>query len=117
MTLFRLFLFILLVVIVVYTLFVGFEHGWNLIPPFFSEIQAMSWQGQFNLDFMMFLLLSALWCVWRNDFSPLGWGLSVFGATGGMLFLSIYLLILSIQTRGDVAAMILGERRARALDR
>ena len=112
MTLFRIFLLALLVSLLVYTLMVGAAHGWNLIPPFFAEIQAMTWQGQFNFDFMGFLLLSALWCAWRNDFSPLGFGLAILGATGGILFLSFYLLILSFQTGGDIKAIMLGPRRA-----
>lgn len=114
MTAFRLFLLTILVALAVYTLMVGATHGWNLIPLFFAEIQAMTWQGQFNFDFLGFLLLSALWCAWRNDFSPLGFGLAVLGATGGILFLSIYLLILSFQTGGDIKKMLLGARRAQA---
>lgn len=113
MTLFRIFLVTLFVALFVYTLIVGFAHGWNLVPPFFAEIQAMTWQGQFNLDFSGFLLLSALWCAWRNDFSALGWGLSILGATGGILFLSVYLLYLSFTTNGDINTIMLGERRAR----
>lgn len=112
MTWFRAFLAVLLAAIVIYTLLVGAEHGWNLVPPFFLEIREMTWQGQFNFDFFCFLLLSALWCAWRNDFSLLGWGLAVLGLTGGMLFLSIYLLILSFQTNGNIREMMLGERRA-----
>jgi len=113
MIFFRIFLATLLGVLVVFTLIVGFEHGWNLFSLFFAEIQAMTWQGQFNLDFFGFLLLSALWCAWRNDFSALGWGLAVLGATGGILFLSIYLLYLSFTTNGDINTIMLGERRAR----
>ncbi len=114
MTLFRIFLSLLLVSLLIYTFVVGSAHGWNLIPPFFAEIQAMTWQGQFNFDFMGFLLLSALWCAWRNDFSPIGFGLAVLGATGGILFLSIYLLILSFSTDGDIKTIMLGRRRAAA---
>ena len=112
MTGFRLFLLALLIALAVYTLMVGAAHGWNLLPPFFAEIQGMTWQGQFNADFMGFLLLSALWCAWRNDFSPLGLGLAILGATGGILFLATYLLVLSFQTQGNIKAMILGTRRA-----
>lgn len=114
MTFFRLVLIILFAALLIYTLMVGAEHGWNLAPPFFAEIQAMTWQGQFNFDFAGFLFLSATWCVWRNGFSPLGWGLAVLGATGGILFLSVYLLILSFKTGGDVKTMLLGVRRAQA---
>lgn len=114
MTTFRLFLLALLISLAIYTLMVGGTHDWNLIPPFFAEIQAMTWQGQFNFDFMGFLLLSALWCAWRNDFSPLGLGLAVLGATGGILFLTIYLLFLSFQTSGDIKIVLLGARRAQS---
>ena len=111
MTPFRVFLFTLFAALGVYTLFVGFAHGWNLVPLFFAEIHAMTWQGQFNLDFFGFLLLSALWCAWRNNFSALGWGLAILGATGGILFLSVYLLYLSFTTDGDIKTIMLGERR------
>lgn len=109
---FRFFLVALFVALLVYTLMVGGAHGWNLIPPFFAEIQAMTWQGQFNFDFAGFLLLSALWCLWRNAFSPLGWILSLFAATGGILFLSAYLLYLSVTSGGDMKTILLGEQRA-----
>lgn len=112
MTLFRIFLAALLIALLVYTLMVGAEHGWNFVPPFFAEIQAMTWQGQFNFDFMGFLLLSATWCAWRNDFSLSGWGLALLAATAGILFFSVYLLILSFQTKGDIQTMMLGARRA-----
>ena len=32
----------------------------------------MKWFGQFNLDFMGFLILSAIWVAWRNQFSAAG---------------------------------------------
>ena len=112
MTLFRLLLALLFLVLLIYTLMVGAQHGWNLVPPFFSEIHALTWQGQFNLDFAGFLILSALWCAWRNNFSPLGWGLSVLGATGGILFLAAYLLTLSFLTKGNIKTMLLGTERA-----
>lgn len=110
MTLFRIFLTTVFLVIAGYTFLVGLVHGWNLVPLFFTEIQSMNWQGQFNLDFLTFLLLSALWCAWRNRFSVGGWGLALLGATGGMLFLSAYLLYLSFRTDSNIRTMILGDR-------
>lgn len=114
MPVFRFFLATLFLALSAYTLVVGWAHGWNLIPFFFAEIQAMTWQGQFNFDFMGFLLLSATWCVWRHQFSPLGWAFAILGATGGILFLSVYLLVLSYTTKGDIKAMMLGPCRANA---
>ena len=114
MVLFRALLAAQLAVVVIYTLFVGAEHGWNLFPAFFGDISAVNWAGQFNLDFMCFLMLSALWVAWRNDFRPEGLGLGVVAFFGGIVFLSIYLLYLGSQTNGDVKEIMLGKARAQS---
>lgn len=111
MTLFRIFLVFFLALLSVYTVMAGQEFGWNLISVFFAELLAVNWQGQFNLDFAGYLSLFAIWCVWRNEYSPLSWGLAVVGASAGMLFLTIYLLYLSFTT-SDAKTMLIGERRA-----
>ena len=98
MLILRIFLVIHLAVLTGYTLVVIQSHGMNLLPVFFGDMAAMAWPGQFNLDFMGFLILSALWTAWRNGFSALGLVLAVVAFFGGMAFLSIYLLILSLGT-------------------
>ncbi len=98
MLILRIFLVIHLAVLTGYTLVVIQSHGMNLLPVFFGDMAAMAWPGQFNLDFMGFLVLSALWTAWRNGFSALGLVLAVVAFFGGMAFLSIYLLILSLGT-------------------
>ncbi|MFN9543577.1 MAG: hypothetical protein ACK59B_10395 [Alphaproteobacteria bacterium] len=87
-----------LAVLTGYTIVVIQNHGMTLLPVFFGDMAAMAWPGQFNLDFMGFLILSALWTAWRNGFSALGLILAVVAAFGGMAFLSIYVLILSLGT-------------------
>lgn len=109
---FRLFLAACLVVIVAYTSVTIANHGWNLLPAFFGDMAEMGWQGQFNLDFMTFLALSALWVAWRHQFSGAGLGLAVLAFFGGMLFLSVYLLIQLQRTGGDLKVVLLGEGRA-----
>ncbi|MFN9780624.1 MAG: hypothetical protein ACK58T_26475 [Phycisphaerae bacterium] len=98
MLILRTVLVIHLAVLVAYTLIVIQNHGMTLMPVFFGDMAAMAWPGQFNLDFMGFLILSALWTAWRNGFSALGLILAVVAAFGGMAFLSIYVLILSLGT-------------------
>ena len=98
MLILRIFLVIHLAVLTGYTLVVIQNHGMNLLPVFFGDMAAMAWPGQFNLDFLGFLVLSALWTAWRNGFSALGLVLAVVAFFGGMAFLSIYLLILSLGT-------------------
>lgn len=112
MTLFRLFLLACLIAIASYTSITIANHGWNLFPQFFGDIAAMGWPGQFNLDFMCFLALSAIWVSWRHHFSAGGLALGVLAFNGGMLFLSIYLLIQTGRARGDARVLLLGEARA-----
>jgi hypothetical protein len=69
MAMFRAYLVVILACLTGYTLVVGINHGWNLLPIFFSNIAEMSWSGQFNVDFMSFLGLSGIWVAWRHQFS------------------------------------------------
>jgi hypothetical protein len=112
MTAFRTYLVVVLCCLAAYTLVVGLNHGWNLVPIFFSSIAAMDWPGQFNLDFMGFLGLSAIWVAWRHRFSVAGMALGVVAFVGGMMFLAPYLLWASAQARGDTRILLLGNQRA-----
>jgi len=107
MNLLRTVLVVHLAVLSAYTTIVLINHGWNLFPAFFGDMAAMGWAGQFNLDFIGFLMLSGLWTAWRNGFSPLGLLLGVVAFFGGMVFLSIYVLILSLSAR-DIQEILLG---------
>ena len=111
MLFFRIFLFAIIFVVGAYTFPVMMDYGLlSLFPSFFSEISKLNWQGQFNLDFFTFLLLSGFWLVWRNQFSPLGFLLGFGGVLLGAPYLALYLLYLSYLTNGDVSEMLLGAR-------
>lgn len=112
MTAFRIFLVPIIAFVGTYTMFVVADHGLGLLPIFFGDIMEMGWPGQFNVDFFAFLSLGALWLMWRHHFSIGGilLGLCVFA--GGAPFVCAYLLITSIQAKGDVPTLLLGPRRA-----
>lgn len=93
------FLVVFAVALAAYTAAVIASHGWNLFPAYFGDLRAMNWAGQFNFDFSGFLVLSALWTAWRNAFSPLGLALAGVAFFGGMMFLAVYLLILSVRSK------------------
>jgi len=112
MTLFRIFLGAYFIVLVAYTLIVGMNHGWDLGAVFFGDMMAVNWAGQFNLDFMGFLCLSALWVSWRHEYTPAGFALAVVAFFGGIVFLAAYLLYASGQANGDMKALLLGPGRA-----
>ena len=111
MNLFRIFLGIIFLSLLIYTLITISNHGLNLLPVFFGDMKAMAWPGQFNFDFFGFLLLSGLWVSWRNSFSPLGLFLGLIAVFGGILFLSVYLLYLTFKTNGNIQELLLGENR------
>ena len=77
-----------LIAILGYTSVTIADHGLNLLPVFFGDMAKMAWPGQFNLDFMTFLMLAGIWVSWRHQFSPAGLALGVIAVFGGMLFMS-----------------------------
>ena len=115
MTAFRVLLFALLLMVVIYTIPVLMNHG---IAPvfsmFFGDIMKVNWAGQFNTDFMGFLILSGIWLAWRHEFSAAGVLLGVSGSLLGIPFLTVYLLIASFQSNGDVVELFVGASRANA---
>jgi hypothetical protein len=114
MTAFRILLIIFFIAIIGYTAIVIANHGWNLFPVFFGEMSAKTWPGQFNLDFMCLLTLSGLWVAWRYHFTFFGILLGICAFFGGIMFLSIYLFIVSFIENGNIKAVLLGKIRADA---
>jgi hypothetical protein len=111
MTFLRAWLAIILVAVTIYTGIVIARHGLGLLPIFFGDMGALAWPGQFNLDFLGLLSLSALYLAWRHHFTAKGWLIAAGGFLLGAPFLSAYLLIASIRAKGDVTRLLLGNRR------
>ena len=112
MNAFRSLLVLMTVSIVAYTLTAGVNHGWNLLPVFFGDMLAITWPGQFNLDFTCFLILSGLWISWRHEFSPSGLALGLISTVGGILVVAPYLLFATFQAKGAMDVLLLGQKRA-----
>ncbi len=109
---FQIFLVVVIIGIVSITAIVISRHGMNLLPIFFGDMAALTWPGQFNFDFLCFLLLSGLWLAWRHHFSAGGILLGLAGVFGGIMLLAPYLLVASFKANGDVKMLLLGRRRA-----
>lgn len=112
MTMIKSLLIVFSLTIAIYTCVVFLREGANFIPPFLNAIAAGTWQGQFNLDFAFYLVLSAIWLVWRHRFSRAGFGLAMLSVFG-MAFFAPYLLIQTLRARGDVQQVLLGANAVR----
>ncbi|MEM7438488.1 MAG: hypothetical protein AAF393_02740 [Pseudomonadota bacterium] len=108
MTQFRIILIVFLLIITGYTIAVVAKDGANLVPVFVSNIVAVNWSGQFNLDFLLLLWLGAIWVAWRHGFSAGGIALAVVGHTFGMVFFTVYLLWAISRAGGDTKRLLLG---------
>lgn len=97
------------IAILVYTLYVGYKEGWDLLPIFINNIKNLDWNGQFNLDFQFYLILSALWLVWRNGFSISSLLFALVCAILGYMIFGFYLLYLFYKENGDVKKILLGK--------
>lgn len=112
MNAFRLLLVAIVAVVGIYTSITIAQHGIDLYTVFFGDMAEMTWRGQFNVDFLCFLILSGVWVAWRHEFTLTGLVLGFAAFNLGAPFLALYLLVQSYRTNGNVSAMLLREARA-----
>ncbi|MCU0375109.1 MAG: hypothetical protein MUF24_07360 [Chitinophagaceae bacterium] len=85
------------------------QQGWNLFPIFIENVKALNWNGQFNLDFSCYLLLSGLWIMWRHRFAPSAVIGGAFAMVAGILAFAPYLLYLLFAEKGNLVKVLLGK--------
>ena len=96
--------------VMVYTVLAAQKEGWDLFTVFLNNITAYSWNGQFNLDFASYLLLSGIWVMWRNQYSLASILIALVVTIVGIITFAPYLLYLLISEKGDMKKVFLGER-------
>lgn len=92
-----------------YTIIAISNDGWNLVPIFIGSLISMTWQGQFNADFVCYLMLSALWIAWRHNFSNGGIVMALAASLCGMLFFAAYLFVQAGKANNDLVTLLLGQ--------
>jgi hypothetical protein len=96
--------------LLVYTSFAVKSEGWTLFQVLINNITALKWNGQFNLDFSCYLLLSGIWIVWRNKFSGSSFIIASIAMIIGIIAFAPYLLYLIIKENGDLKKVLLGKQ-------
>ncbi|WP_298148720.1 hypothetical protein [Flavobacterium sp.] len=109
LTFLKIFLVLQVLLVLVYTGLTINNAGWSLFHVFINDILAVSWNGQFNIDFSSYLVLSGVWILWRNKFSSKSIFLALAAAIIGFIVFGSYLLYLSIKEKGDVTRILVGE--------
>jgi hypothetical protein len=107
-TLLKALLIIQTITLLVYTSFAIRNEGWTLFTIFTSNITALNWNGQFNLDFSCYLALSGIWIMWRNKFSVSSIIFAVIAMIIGIIIFAPYLLYLLTKEKGDLRKVLLG---------
>lgn len=93
-----------------YTYFAFQNEGANLLQIFLQNIKSLNWNGQFNLDFLCYLMLSGLWIMWRNKFSVKSIAVGLLASILGTIVFAPYILFLLFQENGDIKKVLTGNR-------
>ena len=109
MALLKIFLIISAVIIFAVTFVVVTSHGINWPSVFFGDVLEMNWRTQFNVDFLIHLLLLATWIAWRERFTAKGYLFGFLSIFMGGMFGFLYILYASMQSKRDPKVMLLGE--------
>ena len=83
-------------------------QGPNLFQFFFENILEMNWNGQFNVDFICYLILSGFWIMWRSKFTLMSIFIGSLAMVLGILFFAPYLMYLLNKTNGNLKLLMLG---------
>ncbi|MFK7814758.1 MAG: hypothetical protein AB8B92_00330 [Gammaproteobacteria bacterium] len=82
--------------------------GINWPSVFFGDILNHPWRAQFNIDFLIHLILFASWVVWRERSKITGAICGFLCIFGGGLFGFLYLLFISFQSKGNASTFFMG---------
>lgn len=98
------------IALLVFTGFAIKNEGWTLFSIFTNNITALSWNGQFNLDFSCYLTISGIWIMWRNKFSMSSIICAIIAMIFGIIVFAPYLLYLLTKEKGDLKKFLLGDK-------
>jgi len=96
--------------LLIYTFWAFQNEGANLFGVFIQNLISLNWSGQFNLDFLSYLLLSGLWIMWRNQYTMTSILLGLLAMVLGIVWFAPYVLWLIHKEKGDLKRVLVGTR-------
>lgn len=97
-------------ILLAYTFLAFAQEGPVLFQTFIGNIASGTWSGQFNLDFLCYLMLSGLWIMWRQKYSAASVLIALAAMILGIVFFAPYLLLLIYKEKGDLKRVLTGAR-------
>ena len=110
MTAFRFFLLAATVAIYTFTVTASVSHGINWPAVAVQDLLALNWRTQFDVDFIIYLIIFAGWIAWREGSTARGYVYSFLSVFLGGMFSFPYLLYASFAAKGDMRALLMGSR-------
>ncbi len=108
--LFPILLLVITLITLAYTSLVIQQEGSNFLLVALKNLSSVNWNGQFTLDFSAYLLLSSMWILWREKFSPSAYLAAASAMILGILFFAPYLVFLWRKSKGNAAQLLLGKQ-------
>ena len=112
MTMLRLFLLVSTIVIYLLTYLAVAAQGINWPAVAFGDILDLNWRSQFDVDFVIHLLLLATWISWREGFSLKGHVYGFLSIVMGGMFSFPYILYAIYMGKGDPKGVLLGDHQS-----
>jgi uncharacterized membrane protein YozB (DUF420 family) len=106
----KLILLVQFLVVSAYTAWAFYNEGPNLFGVFMHNLQSLNWNGQFNLDFSCYLILSGCWIAWRGNYAPSAIAIGLTASILGIVFFAPYLLYLLQKENGNLMKVFVGKR-------
>ena len=111
MTALRALLIVFTIAIYLFTFAAVASYGVNWPAVAINDILALNWRSQFDIDFILHLLLLATWISWREGFTAKGYAFGFLSIVMGGMFSFPYILYVTYIAKGDPKEVLLGTHK------
>lgn len=98
------------ILIYLITVIATVTYGPNWPAVAIADLQALDWRTQFDVDFILYLLIVATWISWREGGGAKGFVFGALSVVLGGMFTFPYLLFCTFHGQGDPHRILLGTR-------
>jgi hypothetical protein len=108
MKILRVFLVLSSVTIYAITIIASLGQGLNWPAVAIADLLEFGWRSQFDIDFIIHLLLLASWVIWREGANTKAYIFGILSIIMGGMFSFPYILYATYKAGGEPKALVLG---------